>query len=168
MEKEEAIDFVQKCREDGFCTKKKRYEEGEGVRVLEDCIVIKDGRLKQVNLKKGNKKNYDDVFNLEEKEVKVVFALKASRDGVFSLANQKKACEKAKDQNENVSLNIAIWKYESSSYPDMEQAFQAKVKEVLDTEVILKLTKSIEKSTERKSMKRKAEGQTDLLSFWKK
>jgi hypothetical protein len=103
------------------------YKENPDTHILENCLVIQNDKIVQINLKKGKIRNYDDVFG--KHGIKIVFACNSAN--VYSLDKQRRAARNA----ETIQLNVAVWtkdeKYQSNNQkPNMEKLFKAEIVKV--------------------------------------
>lgn len=104
--------------------RKTPFKPGKHTMILENCLVIQNGKMKQVNLKKGKIKNYRDTFDLDAGEIDIKFALGVGRHE-FPLPMQRKSVK----VGDRVEVNVAVWGKNDTKgvRPDEEDTFMAQV-----------------------------------------
>lgn len=161
-----ALKFVKKNTQYALARKRTVYTpHAPKTVILEKCIVIQDGTLKQANLKKGYKKNYTDLFNAENATMTIMFACNEANH-FYPLEDQKKAALKAKESDQVIEINLAMWVKRDSSYgagPDQEHLYVGKVASVLQNSVEIELQMDGYRPSKRKRV-----DMQDLRSYFQK
>ena len=139
-----ALDFITSCSEEACNGEKKTHyrDSRPFTYVLDRCIVIQSGMIKQIMLKKGKTPNYNDEFNPKNRTVLVRYARDAASRSLLPL--QKSACVAAKEAEEKVELNIAIWTRDQGygEWPRIEKLFSSTIKEVHDYGFVVQVTET--------------------------
>ena len=132
----DAVSFIKNNKYCSLKRKRTLYSVSPNTQILENCVVLHKGKVVQINLKKGGKRNYEDQFN---GNVIVVKLACNPANGYCSLERQRKAAT----HEDTIELNIAIWLKADGIKrpPDVEELFLAKIIQVLHSEIQVQIIK---------------------------